>query len=194
MLTSDPELDALAEPPVEPVAVAPGQALRTVCGAPLEPEERVIFFSQPRHTRSKLVYVLVGVLLSPLLVGIALIVYGLLYERWHLRFVAVTNRRVVVQRGNKQPRWLRLGDVTDVRVKRGRSPAGAGAQAQAPRDDGAKTEPNTWRGVAGIVVHGTKGALTVDASVPPELLGPTLAHALGTSGYVDSVPAVVHPQ
>src|SRR5579859_1437801 len=110
------------EPPPEPSPIVPADPMVTVCGVPLEAGERVVFFARPRHTRSRVVYVLAGVLLAPLVVGLAFIAYGLLYERWHLRFVAITNRRVVVQRGHRGARWLRLGDVVEVKARRAAQP------------------------------------------------------------------------
>jgi hypothetical protein len=183
MLTSEPDLDALVEPPPEPVAVTPGQPLVTVCGAALEQGERVLFFARARHVRSRVIYALLGVLLAPLLVGIAFLVYAVFYERWNLRFVAVTNRRVLVQRGARSARSLRLTDVTEVRAKRRK---GEGEPAE-------KTDARHWLGAEAIIVQGPKGALSIDASVRPDLLGPAVANAVWTEGYVDRVPAVVHP-
>jgi hypothetical protein len=198
MLRSEPELDALVEPSPEPVVVTPGQPLVTVCGAALEQGERVLFFARARHVRSRVIYALLGVLLTPLLVGIAFLVYGILYERWNLRFVAVTSRRVIVQRGARPARWLRLADVTDVRAKRGKAagvaaapaPAAALPSESAPAE---KTDIKHWVGANAIIVQGPKGALSIDQSIRPELLGPAVANAVWTEGYVDRVPAVVHP-
>src|SRR5258708_31157258 len=112
MLASEPEL----EPPPDAAPIVPADPMVTVCGVPLEEGERVIFFARPSHTRQKVVYVLVSVLLLPLVVGLAFIAYGLMYERWHLRFVAITNPRVVLRRGNRAARWPRLRAVVDVKA------------------------------------------------------------------------------
>lgn len=189
MLASEPDL--ASEPPPEPTPVVPGEPLVTVCGVPLGAGERVVFFARPRHTRNKLVYVLVGVLLSPVLVGIAFIAYGLMYDRWHLRFVAVTNRRVLVQRGGRPARWLRLEDVVDVRARRAQTPSGAIATPlPAPE---AKTDPSHWTRASAVVVSGRGGALSIDESVAPETVGPAIAHVLWTDGYLDRAPTVHHP-
>jgi hypothetical protein len=151
-----------------------------------------VFFARPRHTRNKLAYILAGVLLAPLLVGIAFIAYGLMYERWHLRFVAVTNRRIVIQRGARPVRWLRLEDVVDLRAQRTRAPTGAIA-AETPDGTSAKTDPTHWSRADAVIVSGRAGTLSIDESVAPETLGPALAHVLWTDGYLERVPTVHHP-
>jgi hypothetical protein len=190
MLASEP--DFAPEPSPEPLSVVPGEPLATVCGVPLGAGERVVFFARPRHTRSKVVYVLVGVLLAPVLVGIAFIAYGLMYDRWHLRFVAVTNRRVLLQRGGRPARWLRLEDVVDVRARRADSPSGVIA-TPLPRAPEAKTDPSHWERASAVIVSGRGGALSIDESVAPETLGPAIAHVLWTDGYLDRAPSVHHP-
>ncbi len=190
MLASEPDL--APEPSPQPSAIVPGDPLVTVCGVPLEAGERVVFFARPRHTRNKLVYILVGILLAPVLVGIAFIAYGLMYERWHLRFVAVTSRRIVLQRGARSARWLRLEEVVDVRAQRARTPSGA-IGAEAPAGPLAKTDPTHWSRADAVIVSGRSGALSIDESVAPETLGPALAHVLWTDGYLDRAPTVHHP-
>ena len=195
MLSSDPDL--APEPSPEPSPIVPGEPLVTVCGVPLEGGERVVFFARPRHARQKLLYVVLGVLLAPLVVGLAFIAYGVMYERWHLRFVAITNRRVVLQRGNKSPRWLRLGDVVDLRAKRAAARGGAIAtplpEAQGLVRATEKTNREHWTNAETVVVSGRQGALSIDESVPPEVVGPALANALWTEGYLDRAPTVHHP-
>jgi hypothetical protein len=195
MLSSEPDL--APEPSPEPSPIIPGDPLVTVCGVPLEAGERVVFFARPRHGRQKFLYVVLGALLAPLVVGFAFIAYGLMYERWHLRFVAITNRRVVLQRGTKTPRWLRLTDVVDVRARR--APARGGAittplpEAYGRADAARKTDRDHWTSAETVVVSGRSGALSIDESVPPELVGPALANAVWTDGYLERVPTVHHP-
>ena len=190
MLASEPEL--APEPSPQPSPIVPGEPLVTVCGTPLEAGERVIFFARPRHARQKVLYVVLGVLLAPLVVGFAFIAYGLMYARWHLRFVAITNRRVVVQRGTRGPRWLRLTDVVDVRARRTEGRSGAIA-TPLPEANSKKTDPRHWSDADSVVVSGKTGVLSIDDSVPPEVLGPALAHALWTEGHLERVPTVLHP-
>jgi hypothetical protein len=190
MLASEPDL--APEPSPQPTALVPGDPLVTVCGVPLEAGERVVFFARPRHARNKLVYILAGIVLAPVLVGIAFIAYGLMYERWHLRFVAVTNRRIVLQRGSRSARWLRLDDVVDLRAQHTHPPSGAIGSASPERMQ-AKTDPTHWSRADAIVVSGKGGVLSIDESVAPETLGPALAHVLWTDGYLDRAPTVHHP-
>jgi len=195
MLSSDPDL--APEPSPEPSPIVPGEPLVTVCGVPLESGERVVFFARPRHGRQRVLYVVLGALLAPLVVGFAFIAYGLMYERWHLRFVAITNRRVVLQRGKKSPRWLRLTEVVDVRAKRARARGGAIAtplpEARGLAQTAEKPNREHWSNAETVVVSGRGGALSIDESVPPELVGPALANAVWTEGYLDTVPTVHHP-
>lgn len=195
MLSSDPDL--APEPSPEPSPIVPGEPLVTVCGVPLEAGERVVFFARPSHARQKLLYVVLGALLAPFVVGFAFIAYGLMYERWHLRFVAITNRRVVLQRGNRSARWLRLADVVDIRAKRATARGGAIA-APLPEAQGLvpvteKTNRQHWSNAETVVVSGRGGALSIDDSVPPEVVGPALANAMWTEGYLDRAPTVHHP-
>jgi hypothetical protein len=191
MLDSASDIEAGDHSPA-PASIVPGQPLMTVCGVPLEAGERVVFFARPHHARQKLVYVLVGVLLAPLVVGFAFIAYGLMYQRYNLRFVAITNRRVVVMRGTKRPRWLRLPEVTDVRARRAGSPAGTIAPSS-PERSHEKTDPRHWLYAEAVVIHGRGGALSIDESVPPELIGPAIANAVWTPGWIDRLPSVHHP-
>jgi hypothetical protein len=195
MLSSDPDL--APEPSPEPAPIVPGEPLVTVCGVPLEAGERVVFFARPRHGRQKVLYVVLGALLAPLVVGFAFIAYGLMYDRWHLRFVAITNRRLVVQRGTRAARWLRLCDVVDVRAKRTSAPRGGAIATPLPELQGAppsqKTNPDHWSTAESVVVSGRGGTLSIDESVPPGLIGPALANAVWTEGYLDRVPTVHHP-
>jgi hypothetical protein len=203
MLDSSPDLAAVGAPEASAIrtpegrggcpGIVPGEPIVTLCGMPLEAGERVVFFARPRHARQKLVYVIVGVLLAPLVVGFAFIAYGLMYERYNLRFVAITTRRIVVQRGARPPRWLRLPEVVDVRARHAGAQSGTmtepAAKERAPR----KTDPSHWRNAEAVVVQGRAGALSIDESVAPEVLGPAVANAIWTEGYLDSLPEVHHP-
>jgi len=190
MLASEPDL--APEPSPEPSPVVPGEPLVTVCGVPLEGGERVVFFARPRHLRQKVLYVVLGTLLAPLVVGLAFIAYGLMYERWHLRFVAVTNRRIVLQRGTKTPRWLRLDEVVDVKARQA-APRGGAIATPLPEARGEKTEREHWSNAEAVVVTGRRGTLAIDESVPPQELGPALANAVWSEGWLERVPTVHHP-
>src|SRR5258706_6340212 len=103
------ELDPAREAPtVEGVSAV--EHLETVGGVPLEQGERVVLFALPNHRVAKIVHIVLGVLLIPLLVGIPLLIYGILYERWQLQFVALTDRRVITKKGETGVHWLRLDD------------------------------------------------------------------------------------
>lgn len=190
--TLAPEPEHAPEPSPEPAPIVPGEPLVTLCGVALEQSERVVFFARPRHARQRVLYVLLGVLLAPLAVGVAFIAYGLMYERWHLRFVAVTDRRIILQRGTKAARWLRLADVSDVRAKRTRAPSGAIATPY-PEARSAKTDPRHWAEAEAVVVIGKSGALSIDECVAPQLFGAALANVLWTDGYLERAAAVHHP-
>jgi hypothetical protein len=180
-------------------------SLGTVCGFPLEPGERVVFFLAPKHTKAKATLIVVGVLLTVIIFGIFLVIYGVLYERWALSFVALTNKRIIVRKGRAQPRFVRLDDVVDVRAQRPET-GGAGAgllgaamsaaatmAAAAAKKETDKTDVRYWETAQAIVVQGKKGTLAIDSSADPSRLGPALAKALYTKGYLDQVPTVACP-
>lgn len=188
--------DSMSPPPVVPIALVPGEPLETAGGVPLETGERVVFFFAPSHRVTRWTYILVGLLLTVLVFGVVLVVYGLLYERWALAFVAITDRRVIVRKGSRPARWLFLRDVAELRAKRSRAAApgvvaepGSGLAAKA-----AQTDPKFWEGAEAIVVRGKKGALSIDASAPPMRVGPALANALYTDGWTARVPTASYPQ
>src|SRR5690242_19573282 len=91
--------DLPSSPALARAAPEGGGAVETVCGVPLESGERVLFYSQPNHRTAKLVHIIFGVVFAVIVLGIFLIVYGVLYDRWHLKFVAMTNRRILTQTG-----------------------------------------------------------------------------------------------
>ena len=190
--------DSLSPPPVAPIALAPGEPIETVCGVPLETGERVVLFFAPTHRAARCLLIAVGVLLAVVLFGIVLILYGVFYDRWHLRFVAVTDRRVIAQKGDRAARWLYLRDVVELRAKRDAAASGGAIatanQSAALATKEAKTDPKFWEGAEAIVVQGKKGALAIDRSVPPTVLGPQLANALYTDGYVAKLPTANYPR
>jgi hypothetical protein len=157
-------------------------SLGTVLGTPLEPGERVLFFVTPNHARTKLLLVLLGILLAVVVFGIFVVIYGVLYDRWGIRFVAVTNHRILVQKGNAPARFMRLSDVVDVRSR------GRGTQAAKSNEE--KTMSPYWEASDAVVVEGTKGTFVLDASVEPKRLGPAIANAVYTAGHLDRAPSV----
>lgn len=156
-------------------------SLGTVCGVPLESGERVVYFVAPDHTKTKRRIILWGALLTLILFGFVLIAYGAMYERWGLRFVALTNKRIIVGKGERGVRTARLAEIADIR---GEGNAG-GAD---------KTDSRYWVRSDGIVVEARGGgALFIDKSADPQRLGPALANALYTAGYFDRVPTAHCP-
>jgi hypothetical protein len=192
--------DSLPPPPVEPIALIQGEPLDSVCGVPLETGERVVVLYLPDHKIAKWMYIVVGVLLIPILFGLVLIAYGVMYERWHLRFVAITDRRLIVQTGEKAARWLYLKDVVELRAKRMRS-AAPGVVTPETREsktalatNAAKADATFWAEAEAIIAQGKKGALSIDKSVPPTTLGPALANALYTDGWIARMPTAHYPR
>lgn len=155
-------------------------SLGTVCGFPLESGERVVYFVAPNHAKTKRRIILWGVLLTVILFGFVLIAYGAMYERWGLRFVALTNKRIIVGKGDRPARAVRLGEVADLR---GDGHAG-GAD---------KTDSRYWMQSDGIVVESKAGPLFIDRSAEPQRLGPAIANALYTADYFDRVPTAHCP-
>ena len=159
-------------------------SLGTVLGTPLEKGERVLFFVAPDHTRTKVLLVLLGVLLAVLVFGIFVVIYGVLYDRWGIRFVALTNHRILVQKGNAPPRFMRLSDVVDVRSRGG---------ARASKSNEEKTMSPYWEESGAIVIEGKKGTFVLDKSVDPRRFGPAIANAVYTEGYLERAPTIHSP-
>ncbi len=195
--------DSLAPPSVRPITTTPGEPLDTVCGVPLETGERVVMFFSADHKIAKWIHIVLGVVLLVVIFGLMLILYGVYYDRWHLRFVAITDRRIIMQTGNKPARWLYLTEVVDLRAKRSSSaaPGVVGVVAAAANEaktalatKSAKTDPKFWVGTEAVIVQGKKGALSIDHSVPPTLVGPALANALHTDGWIARLPTANYPR
>ena len=156
-------------------------SLGTVCGFPLEPGERVVFFVAPNHKSTKTKLVLLGILLAVLVFGLFVILYAAMYESWGIRFVAVTNKRVIVQKGtSRAPQFVRLDAVTALGPKNTASSA-------------ALTDLRYWADAASLVLETKSGALRIDKSADLPHLGPAIANALYTTGYFDRVPTVACP-
>ena len=158
-------------------------SLGTVLGTPLEKGERVLFFVAPDHTKTKVLLVLLGILLTVVIFGIFVVICGVLYDRWGIRFVAVTNHRILVQKGNAPARFMRLSDVVDVRSR----------GATASKSNVEKTMSPYWEGSGAIVIEGTKGTFVLDESVNPRRLGPAIANAVYTEGYLERAPTIHSP-
>ena len=195
--------DSLAPPSVRPIATTAGEPLDTVCGVPLETGERVVMFYAADHKVAKWIHIVLGVIFLVAIFGLLLILYGVYFERWHLKFVAITDRRVILQKGDKPARWLYLKEVIDLRAKRASSsaPGVVGVVATAANEaktalatKSAKTDPKFWAGTEAVVVQGKKGALSIDQSVPPTLVGPALANALYTDGWIERLPTANYPR
>jgi hypothetical protein len=179
------------------------EALDTVCGLPLEPGERVVFYYAADHKLAKILHIAVGVLLAVVLFGFVLIVYGILYDRWHLKFVAITDRRILVKRGDRPALWLYLSEVVELRAQREERSGGGvigavGAVAHLAQNKAAEEKKQTdaayWSNATSIIVEGQNGAISIESGVDFELLGPALANAAFTSGYVARQATANHPR
>jgi hypothetical protein len=191
------DVDGDAAAPVDaPLARAlPGSALQgTAFGERLEPGERVIFFVAPSHTATKVTCVLFGVLLAPMIFGIALVAYGLLYDRWALRFVLLTDRRLLAKKGDRPTRSIALADVVSLRVRR---PGGARLLEPASHAAGESREAQKasayWTTADLLVVQGKRGSLAIERCADLAGLGPVLARAAFEEGWVDRVPTANAP-
>ena len=175
----------------------------TVSGIPLEHGERVVLYYVADHKLAKTLHIAIGVLLAVVLFGIVLIVYGILYDRWHLKLVIVTDRRIIVKGGDKPSRWLYLSEVVELEAKREAKTGGGvigavGAVAHHAQTEAAsertQTDAGYWSNASGIVVQGKEGALSIESGIDFEVLGPALANAVFTDGYVARLPTANHPR
>lgn len=193
---------SLTPPPVKTAELVPGAPLETVRGVPLEPGERVIAYFEANHKTAKIVHIVIGVVLIPLLFGIALVAYGFLYDRWHLRFAVVTNKRVIMQKGSEPARWLHRDEIVELRSRResgsGGGVYGAAAAVHQMAENAkaqklAKTDARYWVNTEAVIVQGKKGALTIGGGVDASAIGRTLARFVHEDGYAESMPTVNYP-
>lgn len=103
----------------------PGQ---TVLGLPLEPGERVIWFKKHDYTMDKIIYIVMGVLLLVILIGVIFIYLGATMDSRRPQAHALTNRRVIIfgPPGKGAPQIFPLSYVADLVPTRQKSGGGGG--------------------------------------------------------------------
>jgi hypothetical protein len=163
----------------------------TVLGEPLEEGERVLFYVQPSYTLVRALLLVFGVVLLAGLLGCVLIAYGLLYERWALRFVAITNRRLLVKKGERRALSIALADVIALKPRRH---VGAGLVAPSKSAPDTQLAPGYWKAADSLLVQGRHGSLAIDRRGDLPRLGPALARAAFEAGWVDREPTARFPR
>lgn len=180
-----------------------GQA-GTVLGVPLEPGERVVYFYRVKFTGSKVGGIIVGIILTPLLIGIWLIYNALNIEKKNPNAYAVTDRRLIFIPGLGKPAevvdYRQAADVEPQRqdVNAGGGLVGALASAAVSHvmnksaDKKAKADWNYWDRTIGIKFTMQAGPMrVVNASIGG---GRELGFAVGQTwaGMGQQMPGVQH--
>lgn len=180
------------------VAMAPGGGAQLVLGVPLEPGERVIHFHKPSYTGDKIALWVLGVLTLIAVVGVAFIVWALLYDKLQPKGYFVTNRRVVSVDKRGTPVSIPLHDITDLEAVRNSSQAygggllGAaiGAIADHMTNKNAKADPKYWKRSVAVVLVTRQGTRVNVPSRKASDLGLFLINTLSVPGAAEQAPPV----
>ncbi len=165
----------------------------TVLGQPLEQGERVIWFRKHSYTMEKVIYIVLGVFLLVLIIGIGFIIYGVLMEKWKPVAHVVTNRRLIVfGPPGKPPESYPLGHMADINPIRKTASGGGGgligmaisaginAAANALANQNHKLTRDFWNRTEALDItfsNGQKTRVKLDAEYGPQL-GLLLARAV----------------
>ena len=182
--------------------------LQTVMGVPLQPDERVIYFSRPRYTGLKVLLWVAGILTLVVLIGIVFIVMALLIDSRLVRAQVLTTRRVIEISGKGVPTILALSDVTHVRAARQQSAESStesiaelalnrvvltAAIERANREAALHelTDPSYWKDSIGIELVAENQRMQLGGPLSVRLeLGPLLARAVTERGSAEAAPSV----
>jgi hypothetical protein len=171
----------------------PGAGGATVLGQPLEPGERVIWFRKHSYTLEKIIMIVLGVFLLVIIIGIGIIIYGVLLERWKPVAHVVTNRRLIVFGApGKPPESYPLAHIADINPIRKSATSGGGgligmaisaginAAANALANQNHKLTKDFWNRTEALDItfsNGQKVRVKLDTEYGPQL-GLTLARAV----------------
>jgi hypothetical protein len=136
---------------------------QTVCGIPLEPGERVIWFKKHDYTVEKVMMWILGVLFLIVLIGIIFIVLAVLTDGRNPKAHILTNRRLIMIPGNGPPQIYPLEQVADVEPQRQRVQGGGGliglaisaaatAVANSMADNNHKLQVGYWARTEAIIL------------------------------------------
>ncbi len=157
---------------------------QTVMGVPLEPGERVVWFKKHSYMLEKIIMIVMGVIFLVFIIGIGLIIYGILLEKWKPAAHALTNRRLIYIDGKGNVQSYYFAQMADLDVERQKKNVGGGgllgaainAAANAAvnhfANQNSKLERKFWNGAVAIMVvyqNGTKVKVPTDTDYGPEL-------------------------
>ena len=180
---------------------APGGA--TVMGVPLEPGERVIYFSKPSYTAEKVLYWIFGILFLVILIGIIFIVMAVRVESTNPRAQIVTNRRVILISGKGEVSSMYLAEIADLEPERQKAHGGGGllgaaigaaltAGLNAMADRKQKLDMSYWKRTIAVKLSGHSGRLFHVPSRDGARLGLTIAECVCVPNGAESKPPVAH--
>ncbi|CAN5561938.1 hypothetical protein BH09MYX1_BH09MYX1_64220 [soil metagenome] len=156
---------------------------QTVMGVPLEPGERVIWFKKHGYLLEKIIMITLGVFLLIVVVGIGLIIYGALLDRWKPKAHALTNRRLIYIDGKGVVTSYYFAQLADFDVERQKQSGGGGLMGAAigalataaqnyVANQNTKLERKFWTKAVAILItyqNGTKVKCPVDPDYGPDL-------------------------
>ena len=115
-------------PPGQAPAMGGGQ---TVMGVPLEPGERVIWFKKHSYLLDKIIMITLGVFFLIVIIGIGLIIYGIMLDRFKPKAHALTNRRLIYIDGKGVATSYYFAQIADFDVERKAKSGGGGLMGAA---------------------------------------------------------------
>lgn len=186
--------------PMQPYGAPPAQfgGGGTVFGVPLGPGERVIFFRKLDYTVSMIVFIVLGVLLLVVIIGIIFILIGALMPLYQDKAVIVTNRRVILIKANRQPRWMDLPNIRFVearrRYNRGGGIVGAAVAVAltAAAEMSKPWDPSYWMNARGAVFVGWDGQRLPITMTNPGQVGMLVARIIAAPGSQETYPTVAY--
>ena len=157
---------------------------QTVMGVPLEPGERVVWFKKHSYLLDKIITITVGVFLLVVVVGIGVIIYGILLDKWKPAAHALTNRRLIYIDGKGNVNSYYFAQIADIDVERQKKNVGGGgllgaainAAANAAvnhfANQNSKLDRKFWGGAVALNIayqNGTKVRVPTDTDYGPDL-------------------------
>ena len=142
-----------------------------VCGEPLQPGERVVYYRTMDYSTSKTIYLVIGILFMPVFfVGAIFLWLRSKIDRDNPRAIAVTTQRLLIEQGTglTTTHWLQnVADIEPIRHQGGGGhggglvgalvAAGVNAALNSMADKKAKIDPKYWSRSIGVKLVDQQG-------------------------------------
>jgi hypothetical protein len=177
---SAPMMQPGAAPMMQPGAAPMNGTPATVCGVPLEPGERVIYFHRTSHATAVIVGIIAGLLTLGIGIGFILIILAIRIPFANPTFYVLTTRRLLLIKSNRTLKQaVRYTDITFTtnRVRR------------YARVTGSPTDPGHWTGTRSVEFRTNVGPVRISSSdVPMTQFMPLLKQCEHIPGFAERAP------